>query len=110
MVYDSYAAAAAKDEFDGRAASSERVDSDFGGGLENTSISQLSKSGVDTTADKESHVDTRTESGSNTRVSMFANFKHFDIVSDPSDHHYVGETAQVKDYLYCLFLLILYRY
>lgn len=105
-MYDSYAAAAAKDEFEGRAASSERVDSDFGSGLESTSISQLSQSGVDTTVDNESHVDTRTESGSDSRVSMFANFKHFDIVSDPSDHHYAGETAQVKEYLYRLFLLI----
>lgn len=99
-MYDFYAAAAAKDEVDGRAASSERVDSDFGSGLENTSITRQSKSGVDTTVDEESHVDTRTESGSDTRVSMFANFKHFDIVSDPSDHHYVAETAQVKDYLF----------
>lgn len=86
------------DELDGRAASSERIDSDFGSGLESTSISQLSKSGVDTTVDEESHVDTRTEPSSDARVSMLANFKHFDIVSDPSDHHYVGETAQVKDY------------
>jgi ubiquitin-protein ligase len=88
--------ATAKDEFNGRAASGERVDSDLGGGLEDTSISKLSKSGVDTTVDKVSHVDSRTVSGSDTRVPMFANFKHFDLVSDPSDHHYVGETAQAN--------------
>ena len=96
---DSCAAAAAKDEVDEHAASSEQTDSDFGR-LENASITQRSESGVDATVGEESHVDTRTESGSDTRVSMFSNFKHFDIVSDPSDHHYVGETAQVRDYLF----------
>jgi len=105
-VYYSYAAATAKDELNGRAASDERVDSDFGSGLEDTSISKLSKSGVDTTVDSVSHVDSRTVSASDTRVPMFANFKHFDLVSDPSDHHYVGETAQVKDSLCFLILLI----
>lgn len=79
VFHDSYAAAAVKDE---SAASSERVDS----GLENASISQAPNS--------EPH----TESGSDTRASMFANFKKFDIVSDPSDHHYVTETAQVEDF------------
>jgi hypothetical protein len=96
-VYDSYAAVAAKNEVDGRAASSERVDSDFGNRLESTSIKQQFKSGVDTTVGEESHEDTRTESASDARVLVFVNFKHFDIVSDPSDHHYVGETAQVND-------------
>lgn len=59
-------------------------------GSENASISQA--------PELEPHTDSRTESGSDTRASMFANFKHFDIVSDPSDHHYVGETAQVEDF------------
>ncbi|KAG0614322.1 hypothetical protein M758_6G168100 [Ceratodon purpureus] len=93
---DDESQAAAKDEVDGHAASGERVDSDSGSGLKSTSFTLQSKSAVDTTVDEESHVDTRTESGSDTRVSMFANFKHFDIVSDPSDHHYVGETAQAS--------------
>lgn len=74
---DDQSKAAVKDE---SAASSERVDS----GLENASISQAPNS--------EPH----TESGSDTRASMFANFKKFDIVSDPSDHHYVTETAQAN--------------
>ncbi|XP_024394860.1 probable ubiquitin-conjugating enzyme E2 23 isoform X2 [Physcomitrium patens] len=86
--------AAAKDEIDGCAESNEQTDSDLGSRLEKTNISQRSTSEVDTTQDNGSYLRTSSEPGSGTRVLMFENIKHFDIVSDPSDHHYITETAQ----------------
>lgn len=100
-----FVAAAAKDEIDGCAESNEQTDSDLGSRLEKTNISQRSTSEVDTTQDNGSYLRTSSEPGSGTRVLMFENIKHFDIVSDPSDHHYITETAQVND-IYCLFASI----
>ena len=67
-----------------------QVDLEFGH-LENASI--IERSGVDATVGEESYVDTRVESASDTGVSLFANFKHFVILSDLVDHYYVGETT-----------------
>lgn len=84
----------------------DRQDKEEGSGSELLGLSAQSETRVDNSVDKDSqevespHEDVDTLQGrmgeepAKKRVN-FVDIPHFDSVSDPSDHHYVGESAQV---------------